>query len=70
MAASLAEVRGLFEDDNERFKKWMVEAAGFSQFFAETSAGLIGKEYDDGAWFDALLADLEAGNFPANLQSG
>ena len=70
MAAGLASARESFEGDGETFKKWMVEDVGFSQSFAETAAGLIGEEYDDGAWMDALLTDLEAGKFPAKLMEG
>ena len=63
MAKLLAEARESFEGANETFKKWMVEAVGFSQDFAETVAGLVGKEYDDEAWLDALLTDILAGHW-------
>ena len=68
IAKGLAEVQESFKGDNETFKKWMVEAVGFSQSYAETAAGLVGKEYDDEAWTDAILTDLEAGNFPKSMQ--
>ena len=67
MAIGLAEVHESFEGDDETFKKWMVEAVGFSQSLAEAAAGLVGQRYDDEAWFDALLADIEAGNFPRSM---
>ena len=68
MAKGLAKVRESFEGDNETFKKWMIEAVGFSQSLAETAANLVGQEYDDEAWLDAFLTDLEAGNFPKCMQ--
>ena len=68
MAKGLAEVRESFEGDNETFTKWMIEEVGFSQSLAETAAGLVGQEFDEEAWTDALLTDLEAGNFPKCVQ--
>ena len=68
VANGLTEVHKSFEGNDEKFKKWMVEAVGYSQNLAETTVGLVGKDYDDEAWLDALLEDLEAGNFPRSMQ--
>ena len=68
VANGLTEVHKSFEGNNEKFKKWMVEAVGYSKSLAETTAVLVGQEYDAEAWTDAILTDLEAGNFPKCMQ--
>ena len=55
MAKSLAEAHESFEGDDEAFRDWMVEEVGFSRSLAETAADLVGQEYDNEAWLEALL---------------
>ncbi len=67
MATHLANAHKCFKGDDDLFKKWLAEALHFSPDFAETVVGLVGKDYDDDAddaWVNALLTDMEAGNFP------
>jgi hypothetical protein len=59
MAEALKAMQESFEDHAD-FKHWMVKAIGFSSAFAEKIPELLGNEYADEAWTDALLANIGA----------
>lgn len=59
MASILGEFQSSFDDAGD-FKSWVKECKGFSEAFAETIPGLLANEYDNDAWTDAMLANIEA----------
>lgn len=49
----------LFKDDDEGFKRWLVDNASVGAAFAEKIPGLLDNvEYDDEAWTEAMLDDI------------
>ena len=58
----LGEARESFKDagGDEAFKPWLVENAPIGPEFADKIPELLGAEYDDEAWTDAMLADIVA----------
>jgi hypothetical protein len=57
ISGTLGEVQQTFTNERD-FKSWIVNV-GFSQAFTEKVPELLAVKYDDWAWTDALLADLE-----------
>lgn len=47
--------------NDESFKTWLVENAGVGPAFADRVPEMLGREYDDAVWTDAMLDDVVAG---------
>ena len=55
----VSEARQDFAGDDE-FKSWLMANANIGAAFAEKIPDLLKGEFDDAAWTDAMLADIEA----------
>ncbi|MCA1444707.1 DUF3102 domain-containing protein [Ensifer sp. IC4062] len=57
----LGEVRERgFKGADEAFTSWLIEKAGIGRITAERAPRLLDRDYDDEAWVEAMLDDIEA----------